>query len=71
MSYWRTLCESSSEPMYKYNLEKMYNRLVVSMITSTKTGSKTIKKCSFMRGPISVATLVSAPPTELRASTQI
>ncbi|KAF5787840.1 hypothetical protein HanXRQr2_Chr10g0457351 [Helianthus annuus] len=29
------------------------------MITSTKTGSKTIKKCSFMRGPISVATLVS------------
>ncbi|XP_035838222.1 uncharacterized protein LOC110877735 [Helianthus annuus] len=30
MSYWRTLCESSSEPMYKYNLEKMYNRLVVA-----------------------------------------
>ncbi|KAF5755561.1 putative MULE transposase domain, FHY3/FAR1 family [Helianthus annuus] len=30
MSYWRTLCESSSEAMYKYNLEKMYNRLVVA-----------------------------------------
>ncbi|KAJ0885113.1 hypothetical protein HanPSC8_Chr10g0441631 [Helianthus annuus] len=30
MSYWRRLCESSSEPMYKYNLEKMYNRLVVT-----------------------------------------
>ncbi|XP_035835743.1 uncharacterized protein LOC118484001 [Helianthus annuus] len=30
MSYWRRLCESSSEPMYKYNLEKIYNRLVVA-----------------------------------------
>ncbi|KAM0048125.1 putative MULE transposase domain, FHY3/FAR1 family [Helianthus debilis subsp. tardiflorus] len=76
MSYWRRLCESSSEPMYKYNLEKMFTDSwlpteKVSIITSTKTGSKTIKKCSFMCGPISVATLVSAPQTELRANTQI
>ncbi|XP_021989860.2 PKS-NRPS hybrid synthetase CHGG_01239 [Helianthus annuus] len=30
MWYWQRLCESSSVPMYKYNLEKMYNRLVVT-----------------------------------------
>ncbi|KAF5822950.1 putative MULE transposase domain, FHY3/FAR1 family [Helianthus annuus] len=29
-TYWRRVCESTSEPMYKYNLEKMYNRLVVA-----------------------------------------
>ncbi|XP_035839422.1 PKS-NRPS hybrid synthetase CHGG_01239 isoform X1 [Helianthus annuus] len=30
MTYWRRVCESTSEPMYKYNLEKMCNRLVVA-----------------------------------------
>ncbi|XP_021996264.1 PKS-NRPS hybrid synthetase CHGG_01239-like [Helianthus annuus] len=30
LSYWRRVCDSASEPMYKYNLDKLYNRLVVA-----------------------------------------
>ena len=30
LSYWRRVCESTSEPLYAYNLDKMYNRLVAA-----------------------------------------
>ncbi|MFS7931599.1 putative MULE transposase domain, FHY3/FAR1 family [Helianthus anomalus] len=102
MSYWRRVCESASEPMYKYNLEKLYNRLVVANRESKCSFNKRLtqsiilytcfyisfffagvfnyvyenwlkeyKEMFVYAWTISVATLVSALQTELRASMQI